>query len=271
MNITFRKQLALGYGLLLCLTLPVITYGLSCHLQWVCLYALAVVLISAALSLVMLKEVNRRQRQFNTDVAHELRTPLTSLRGTLEALQDGVWQPTPDRLASCGEEVTRLTALVEVLSLLTNIEWEYVKLNKTSFDLAELLKAVCKQFSAAAAQKGISLKLELQTQTVYSDYDRLRQVFVNILSNAIKYTDVGGVIVSNNGKDISIADTGIGIAAEALPHIFERFYRTDVSRARATGGSGIGLTIASALIKAHGGTIVAESEPGKGSVFRVKV
>ncbi|MDR3284018.1 MAG: cell wall metabolism sensor histidine kinase WalK [Treponema sp.] len=267
---TFKKQLVLGYGLLLCLTLPVVTYGLSCHLQWVCLYALLVVLISAALSLVMLREVNRRQRQFNTDVAHELRTPLTSLRGTLEALLDGVWEPTPERLASCHEEIGRLTKLVEDLSLLTNIEWEYIKLNKTDFDLADLLKETASRFQAAALQKGLALELDVQSQAIRADYDRLGQVFSNILSNAIKYTDAGSVTIRNAGKEVFVADTGMGIPPDALPHIFERFYRSDGSRARSTGGSGIGLTIAAALVKAHGGAIHAESETGKGSVFRVR-
>jgi signal transduction histidine kinase len=268
---TFKRQLILGYTALLCLTLPVVIYGMSCHLQWVCLYALLVVIISAVLSMVMLKEENRRQRQFNTDVAHELRTPLTSLRGTLEAMLDGVWEATPERIASCNDEVGRMSTLVEDLSLLTNIEWEAVALHKTSFDLAGLLKATAARFQAAAGQKGLSLNLELETQPLYGDYDRLGQVFGNILSNAIKYTDSGAVTIRNTGREVTIADTGIGINAACLPHIFERFYRTDASRARSTGGSGIGLTIAAALVKAQGGAISAESTPGQGSVFRVKV
>jgi signal transduction histidine kinase len=229
------------------------------------------IVISVLLASLVLEEADKRLRQLSADVAHELRTPLTSLRGTLEALLDGVWEPTPERLASCNEEAGRLTKLVEDLSLLTDIEWEYIKLYKTDFDLADLLKDTAARFQAAALQKGLALELETRPQTIHADYDRLGQVFVNILSNAIKYTDSGGIMVSNNGKEVSIADTGIGIPAAALPRVFERFYRSDTSRARATGGSGIGLTIAAALVKAHGGALSAESVAGKGSVFRVRL
>ncbi|HAH63516.1 MAG TPA: two-component sensor histidine kinase, partial [Treponema sp.] len=136
-------------------------------------------------------------------------------------------------------------------------------------DLADLLEATAEQFRGAAFKKGIFIRLDLHSGTVYADYDRMRQVFVNILSNAVKYTDSGGITIRSDGKETDISDTGIGIAPRELPHIFERFYRTDKSRARATGGSGIGLTIAYALVKAHGGSIRAESIPGKGTTFRV--
>jgi signal transduction histidine kinase len=229
------------------------------------------VLVSAVMSLVMLREVNRRQRQFNADVAHELRTPLTALRGTIEAMLDGVWLPTTERLRSCTEEIGRLTKLVEDLSLLTDIEWEYVTLRKTDFDLADLLRATSEPFRAAARQKGLALVLDTQSQVVRGDYDRLGQVFANLLSNAIKYTDTGTVTVGNTGREVTVGDTGMGIPAEALPQVFDRFFRTDASRARRTGGAGIGLAIAAALVKAHGGSISAESEVEKGSVFRVRL
>lgn len=227
------------------------------------------IVIAVVLASLVLNEADKKQRQLTTDVAHELRTPLACLQGSMEALTDGIWEPTPDRLAGCSEEIQRLSKLVTDLSLLTDIEWEHITLHKTEFDLADLLEATADQFRGAALKKGIFIKLDLHSETVYADYDRIRQVFVNILSNAVKYTDSGGIIIRSDGKETDISDTGIGIAPGELPHIFERFYRTDKSRARATGGSGIGLTIAYALVKAHGGSIKAESVPGKGTTFRV--
>jgi signal transduction histidine kinase len=238
-------------------------------------FTVSSIVISVLLASAVLGAVDKKQRRLTADLAHELRTPLTALRGTFEALLDGVWEPTPERLASGFEEVGRLTALVEDLSLLTDIEWEYVKLRKTGFDLADLLNATAARFKAEALQKGLTLELEVRSQIIHADYDRLGQVFVNILSNAIKYTDSGSIIIRNVGKDVSIADTGIGIPSDALPHLFERFYRSDRSRARApggaSGGAGIGLTIAAALVNAHGGAIRAESVPGRGSVCRVRL
>jgi signal transduction histidine kinase len=219
--------------------------------------------------------------QLTSDVAHELRTPLTCLQGNLEALIDGVWEPTAERLMSCHEETRRLTKLVEDLSALTRIEWQGIPLNRCDFDLSDLLRLVAGSFESAAAEKGIAISYEkLPPLPVRADYDRVKQVFFNILSNAVKYTDKGGVVLRGRRLDrlshpdytqrceVTVADTGIGIPSEDLPHIFERFYRTDKSRSRATGGSGVGLTIAAAIVQAHGGTVRAESGDG-GSIFTV--
>ena len=140
------------------------------------------------------------------------------------------------------------------------------------------------QWRPAAREKGITINLNLRESVVTADYDRLKQVFVNILSNAVKYTDGGSITItveepaSSGAKgmdcgvqgEVTVADSGIGIAEEDLPHIFERFYRSDKSRSRSTGGSGIGLAIAAAIVQAHGGTIGAESG-GKGTIIRVRV
>jgi two-component system, OmpR family, sensor histidine kinase BaeS len=227
------------------------------------------IIIAVALATFILNKADKKQRQLTADVAHELRTPLACLQGSMEALTDGIWEPTPERLAGCSEEIQRLSKLITDLSLLTDIEWEYVKLHKTDFDLAELLETTAEQFRGTALKKGISIVLDVRPRMLYADYDRIRQVFVNILSNALKYTDSGSITIRTNGRETDISDTGIGIAPGELPHIFERFYRADKSRSRATGGSGIGLTIVYALVKAHGGDIRAESVPGKGSTFRV--
>jgi signal transduction histidine kinase len=221
-----------------------------------------------------LEEGERRQRQLTSDLAHELRTPLTCLQGTIEAILDGVWKPDQEHLTSCHEEIMRVTRLVEDLNTLTSLEWEAIALNKTEFDLAELLQVTAEQFKAAAYKKNINITLNLIPSPINADYDRLKQVFINLLSNAIKYTDQGNITISieisPKNRRISITDTGIGIPPEDLPHIFERLYRTDKSRNRSTGGAGIGLTIAAAIVSAHGGIISAQSG-NNGTTFQVEL
>jgi signal transduction histidine kinase len=232
-----------------------------------------------------LEEGERRQKQLTSDTAHELRTPLACLQGNIEAMLDGVWEPSRERLASCHEEVLRLSRLVQDLNTLTSLEWENLILNKSEFELSNLLRLTSDQFGAAAREKGIAINLNLAPGLINADYDRLKQVFINLLSNAVKYTGRGSISVNaeKTGKGsseigqsknpalsghswrVSVADTGAGISAEDLPHIFERFYRCDKSRSRGAGGAGIGLTIAAAIVAAHGGGISAESPvPGRG-------
>ncbi|MDR2661811.1 MAG: hypothetical protein LBC31_02305, partial [Treponema sp.] len=225
----------------------------------------------------------RRQKQLTADIAHELRTPLTCLQGNIEAMIDGVFKCDRERLESCHGEIIRLANLVQDLNTLSSLEWENLVLNKTEFDLSKLLRVTADQFRAAAREKGIALNLDLAPCPVSADYDRLKQVFINILSNAVKYTDRGGITVTLKGEKppetlrvsagttrspagtlrapvaVYIADTGIGIPEEDRPRIFDRFYRSDKSRARSTGGAGIGLAIAAAIVAAHGGTITVES------------
>jgi signal transduction histidine kinase len=224
---------------------------------------------------VELEESDRRQKQLTSDIAHELRTPLTCLQGNLEAMIDGVCEADETRLMSCHEEIIRLTKLVQDLNILTNLEYHTVPLEKSEFDLALLVASVAGQFTQQASEKGIRIDVHAPaTQTgVTADYDRIKQVLINLLSNAVKYTDSGAITVTIEADDrtrtVSVADTGIGIPQDELPRIFERFYRSDKSRSRASGGAGIGLTIAAAIVAAHGGTITAESAEGRGSVFKV--
>jgi signal transduction histidine kinase len=210
-----------------------------------------------------LEEGERRQKQLSSDIAHELRTPLTCLQGSIEAMIDGVYQPGREHLESCHEEIIRLIHLVEDLHTLTGLEWETVKLHKTNFDLARLIQTTAEQFRAAASEKGIELRLNLVESPVNADYERLKQVFVNLLSNAVTYTERGSISIAvrkgSGGWDITVSDTGAGIAEDDVPHIFERFYRADKSRNRSTGGAGIGLAITAAIVAAHGGTISVES------------
>jgi signal transduction histidine kinase len=222
-----------------------------------------------------LEEGERRQKQLVSDVAHELRTPLACLQGNVEAMLDGVYAPDRERLESCQEEILHLANLVQDLNTLTTLEWESITLNKTEFDLEKLLQITVEQWRQAADDKGIAINLNTRETLIIADYDRIKQVFINILSNAIKYTDRGSITISlteteNARCKISIADTGIGIPEDELPHVFDRFYRSDKSRNRSTGGAGIGLTIAAAIVRAHGGTI--EAKNGKtGTVFTVAI
>ena len=216
------------------------------------------------------------RRRMAADVAHELRTPLANLQSSLEAMIDGVWQADLGRLASCHEEVVRIGRLVGDLEKLEQAEAENSVLEVTEFDLTELLRRVAGGFEPQFREKGVSLGVEGKEQTIRADRDKIGQVAGNLISNALKYTPAGGGVTVETGgseqsAEFSVRDTGIGISKEDLPLIFERFYRADRSRNRLTGGSGLGLAIAKAIVEAHRGTIAAESEPGRGSVFRVEL
>ena len=226
-----------------------------------------------------LEEGERRQRQLTSDIAHELRTPLATLQGSMEAMMDGVYKADREHLESCHEEILRLTRLVEDMNILTGYEWKNNTLNKTEFDLGKLLLQITEQWKAKAGEKGIALVLNLNEKnrehSIFADYDRIKQVFINLISNAIKYTDSGHITIDMDLLDgmwqVSITDSGIGIPKEELNHVFERFYRSDKSRSRNTGGAGIGLSIAAAIVNAHGGSISVENCPKGGSIFRVRL
>lgn len=214
------------------------------------------------------------RKQLTADVAHELRTPLATLQSHLEAMIDGIWQPDQKRLKSCHEETLRIGKLVGDLEKLARYESENLTLEKTCFDLLDMLQSLTANFEAQFSTKKIALSLHGSPQFLTADRDKIWQVFQNLLSNALKYTEEGGqvsITVGGNGTHVQVEckDTGIGIPVGDLPHIYERFYRTDKSRTRLTGGSGIGLTIAKSIIDAHGGTISAVSEVGQGTAFTV--
>lgn len=214
------------------------------------------------------------KKRMARDYAHELRTPLAALQANLEAMIDGIWEPTTERLESCREEILRLTRMLADIDHIVKIENKSLLLEKTSFNLATVINQVILTFQPSIAAKNISLETELTACKVYFDQDKIIQVIVNLLSNAVKYTDDGGKIkiVLNKYKNKAafvISDTGVGIASEDLPYIFEHLYRVDKSRTRNTGGSGIGLSVVKALVDAHGGTITVKSELHKGSEFTV--
>lgn len=222
----------------------------------------------------ILEQQEMLRRRLTTDVAHELRTPLATVSAHLEAMEEGVWEPTQERLGSCREEIMRLTELVSDLQQLSQTEADSLRLEKEPVDLAVLAHAVCGAFAVQLRQAGLSCRVEGEPASAQADPKRLRQVMTNLISNAVKYSEPGGEVVVRTGKTaeavfFSVADTGIGIAPADQAWIFERFYRTDASRSRRSGGTGVGLTISRAIVRAHGGDITVRSEPGRGSCFTV--
>lgn len=214
------------------------------------------------------------RKRLTSDVAHELRTPLANVSSYLEAIIEGVWEPTPERLQSCYDELDRISKLVLDLEQLRQVENENLELRKKKVDLLELSGTVVENFGTQIAEKNLRCTIEGTHATVFADHSRIQQVVTNLVSNAIKYSNENGnvrvVIEDMEGAAvICVEDEGIGIGEEDQKLIFERFYRTDKSRSRKTGGAGIGLTIVKTIVQAHGGKIAVESEEGKGSRFIV--
>ena len=221
-----------------------------------------------------LEHAEQLRRNMVADVAHELRTPLSNIQGYLEAIRDGVIEPDAAAIRSLNEEASLLSRLVNELQELSLAEAGELRLVYQAEDITKLLKQAVTPWQPQLSAKEISLSLDLPENLplVNIDWQLVNEVLHNLLENAVAYTHKGGTINVAAAKqgdwvEISVSDTGEGIPVEDLPHIFERFYRVDKSRARATGGSGLGLTIAKRLVEAHGGTITAQSELGKGSRF----
>jgi len=221
-----------------------------------------------------LERAEQLRRTMVADVAHELRTPLSNIQGYLEAVNDGVIQPDTNAIQSLSEETTRLSRLVDELQELSLAEAGELKLIRKVEDISELISQTVLAVQAQAASKGISLSTELADKLapVNIDAQRIAQVLHNFLDNAIAHTADGGSITvsaidKGNWLEVAVTDTGEGIPEEDLPNVFERLYRVDKSRTRATGGSGLGLTIAKRFVEAHGGKIEVHSELGKGSRF----
>jgi len=221
-----------------------------------------------------LERNEKMRRNMIADTAHELRTPLSNIKGYLEAIQDGIVEPDAAIIKSLNEEATLLSRLTDDLQDLAMADAGVLKLNKQPQDIGEIIKQSVSSVAANVNAKGVILQTDCPATLTPCDVDaqRITQVLYNLINNAIIHTPFGGVITvkaTQTGHEtaISVSDTGEGIPAEDLPFIFERFYRVDKSRSRATGGHGLGLTIARRLVEAHGGTITAQSEPGKGSTF----
>ncbi len=221
-----------------------------------------------------LTRMEQLRRNMVTDVAHELRTPLSNIRGYLEAMRDGVARPDPALIDSLHEEAMLLTRLVEDLQELELAEAGQLKIVKQEIEPRDAIDRAVYAFQPSASEKGIRLDTNLPEDlpTVEADAERLGQVLRNLLANAITHTPAGGRIeIAATTEDksvvVSVRDTGVGIPDEDLPFIFERFYRADHSRARSTGGAGLGLSIVKQLVELHGGRVWAESREGEGSTF----
>lgn len=214
------------------------------------------------------------RKQMSADVAHELRTPLANLQSTMEAMIDGVWQPDTERLQSCHEEILRINRLVGDLEKLERLEAENSVLDYSEFNISELIGHTVQNFEPEFHKKNVGLSFTGEDATLYADKDKISQVLVNLISNALKYTPEGGKVgVQLKGSEkfieVSITDSGKGIAEDDIAFIFERFYRADKSRNRLTGGLGLGLTISKAIVDAHNGKISVSSAVGKGTTFTV--
>jgi two-component system sensor histidine kinase BaeS len=222
-----------------------------------------------------LEKTERRRVELVGDVAHELRTPIATLTGYLEGLLDGVVEPSPETWAKLHTESLRLRRIVDDLQELSRAEARQIPMRLARVSPVAIVNAARDRITAEYEEKGLELRIASLTglPDVMADQDRAVQALTNLLTNALRYTPAPGsvdVSVAREGPMLAfrVRDTGVGIAPENLPRIFERFYRVEKSRSRALGGSGIGLTITKALVEAMHGSIRAESAGlGQGSAF----
>jgi signal transduction histidine kinase len=220
-----------------------------------------------------------QMRRFNADASHELRTPLTIVRGEAEV---ALRSPRPALeyqrvLRSILEETEHMAHLIDGLLTLARADSGELKLEARPISLHDLLADLYQQAQVLAREKGIQIDFDCPPALLaHGDDLRLRQLFLNLLDNAIKYTGPGGRVWLEAWEEkgqpvVQVRDTGIGVAAADLPHLFERFFRVDKARSREVGGSGLGLSICKWIVDAHGGTISVVSRPGDGTSFRVRL
>jgi heavy metal sensor kinase len=220
-------------------------------------------------------------RQFSTDVSHELRTPLTAIRGQLEVALFTAEKADQfrDAMVNALEDVEKLSSIVRALLLLSQAESGQLALQKAPLDLADVAADVVDQFQIPAEEKGVKLTAVLDPGWIASvDRTQFERLISNLLSNAIKYTPKGGKVNVSVGRDgaegwirLVVEDTGVGVPAENLPHIFDRFYRVRSAETSAVQGLGLGLSFVAWIVSAHEGTIHVESTPGEGSRFTVRL
>lgn len=221
-----------------------------------------------------LGDVEKRRRDLISDLTHELRTPLTVVRGYLEELADGKIEGSPELYLRLVRETRRLERLICDLQELSQAEAGYLSINLQTVNLIPLLQSLVERFEDQLLEEGPTIKLiyPKDLPCALADLDRTEQILVNLLGNAVRYTQTGTITVKaeryHNQIWIAIEDTGIGIAPEDLPYVFERFWRADRSRSSHSGGTGIGLAIVRRLVQLQGGKIEVSSTLGKGSVFR---
>ena len=217
---------------------------------------------------VVLERNEHMRREFVADVSHELRTPLSIIRGELEALEDGVRQLNTDAIKSLQAEVGTLSKLIDDLYQLSLADLGGMVYRKTDVDVGKLLQTTTESFQERLRKANVSLELRLPTSppTIRADEGRLHQLFANLIENSVRYTDAGGKLridcaTADDGVTVELMDSAPGVDAKNLPRLFERLYRVEGSRNRASGGAGLGLAICRTIVDAHGGTIQAQSSP----------
>ena len=225
-----------------------------------------------------LEQAESTRKAMTADIAHELRTPLAVQRANLEAFQDGIYELTPEGLTPLLEQNRLLTRLVEDLRTLALAEAGQLVLQCTTSDLGALCVGLANRFQAQADQQNTAIRNNIQTNCapIMIDQLRIEQILTNLFQNALRYTSTGGTIelcmfCEDNFQSISVHDSGPGIPKDALPHLFERFYRTDIARSREQGGTGLGLAIARQLAEAHGGSLTAENHLEGGAIFTLRL
>jgi histidine kinase len=226
-----------------------------------------------------LAQTENMRRALIADISHELRTPLTTIKGSLEGILDGVLESSPETFHQIYSEADRLQKLVADLQEISRVEAGNVPLDLQPTNLAKQVKSVTRRLRPQFEEKSVILQVNAPDNLpeVLADQDRITQILINLVGNALQYTPSGGLVSVSATEfedkvQIRVQDTGIGIPSEHLPHVFTRFYRVDKSRSRAGGGSGIGLTIAKHFVEAHNGQIWAESAgSGHGSTFTFQI
>lgn len=219
----------------------------------------------------------QRRLELIGDLTHELRTPLTVMRGYLEEMAAGQVDPSPEVYQKLVVETRRLERLVNDLQELSKAEAGYLKIDLKPLDIRPILESIVERLSDQLLEDGPTLQLNCPQHLplVIADRDRTEQISINLLGNAIRYTEKGSITVKVWTKSpwlwVAVIDTGVGITAEDLPHVFERFWRADRARSRHLGGTGIGLAITRRLVELQGGTIEVESQVNRGSTFRFSI
>jgi heavy metal sensor kinase len=216
--------------------------------------------------------------RFSADASHELRTPLTIMRGELEAVvqEPSLRSDIRDQVASVLEETQRLSKVVDQLLAVSRLDAGEAVMDRTRFDLSETTRTTLEHMRLLAEEKNIAVSLHaIDKVEIDGDRSRVKQVLVNLLDNAIKYTPKSGsvevaVFAKEKTAVLEVRDSGIGIPSEALPHVFDRFYRSDKARSRQFGGAGLGLSIVKSICTAHGGQVTVQSHDGNGTTFRVE-
>ncbi|MEH7254956.1 ATP-binding protein, partial [Neobacillus niacini] len=228
-----------------------------------------------------LKKLEKMRKDFVANVSHELKTPVTSIKGFTETLLDGAMNNKDTLeafLSIINKESGRMQSLIQDLLDFSKIEQQEFQLNIQDFDLSELIQEVITMLNKKATSKDIDLGLEFKREELFiqGDHDRLKQVLINLISNAILYTPTKGYVKVSlfdheRTVKIHVKDSGVGIKKEEIPRIFERFYRVDRARSRDSGGTGLGLAIVKHLVEAHHGNITVKSTLGEGSEFIVEL